>query len=209
MSALPKVEQRRGVRDVVRGEVERTARHGFGGRAQFELEALRFERADDPEANGAGEQAAHLDEIEKARGGIALNFEETRDDSKDGREMAEGNFVARLGESRGGKGLFGGDQKRFARGTTGAIGDLVGKKNVAELIEFDEAIRLAMRVQNEGQGRAAELLELRAQENLELGAGGDFAQLPRGFDPAGMAKAAGGERGVRQLPKQPMILRGH
>ena len=94
---MPNVEQRRGVSDVCGGKLERGLRGRFCGGREFELKTLGFERSDDAEANGAGEEAAQVDEREEACGRGAVDFEQACDDAEHWREVSEMGGPAKVG----------------------------------------------------------------------------------------------------------------
>jgi len=55
---------------------------------------------------------------------------------------------------------------------------------------------------HEREGTVAELMQTGVDEGSELVAVHDFAVLPRGFESRRVREAAGGERGVGELPEK-------
>ena len=87
----------------------------------------------------------------------------------------------------------------------GAIGDVIGKKSIALLINFIESFQTRVRCVEKGQTGMGELAQTRFNITRQIDATGDFAMLPRCFKARAVGEAATGKSGIGQLPDEPRI----
>lgn len=171
------------------------------------LHGLRLERTNDAEAHSAAGPASELQKDEEAQGSAAFDGECASDRSEHGSKMAgEGiaqNGLAQFSDNRMGEAAFGGREPCLALGSTGAIGNVIGRESVEEPIDFQERNQSVERSANEWERAVGGLVQSGVQKAFEIGGGFDLTGLGDGFETSGMREPAGRKRGVGELPQQP------
>src|SRR6266567_4562208 len=99
---------------------------------------------------------------------------------------------------------FGGGEEGFALRAAGAIGDMVRRESVVELVQLGEALGFVMRSADKGQGGAAKLVQTGLEKGSRFGLVSDFAVAPGRFQSGGVSKSARRKGRVCELPQEPV-----
>ena len=180
----------------------------LGGRREMMLQGLRLHRPDDVQPDGRSDQAAKVIEDEEAQRGLQRNFKPAKGRPEDRGEMGEGRRRARRPEIRNLRfeDPLNRRQKRTSLRTARAIRDMVRCKGVAKLIQPLQPLWLSMSRAHEWQRRTAELMQTRLDVGKKLPSISNFTVLPCCFESERVGEAAGGERGVGELPEEELIF---
>lgn len=208
LRALPKVEEWRGLGEVVEGKGEAEF-GGLGGMpGDGGLDGLSGEGTNDVESDGRCDPAAELDE-DKPLGGVGEGELEVSAEGAEQRgEVLAGEWFG-AGRKARAQGAIGGEDKGGTLETAGTIGDVVGEEGVGEVVEFVDPMRFAVGGADPRKGGVGELAEAGQDPAFKTGAPGDLAVLTRGLESAGMGESTGGEGGVQELPEPPQGGRFH
>jgi len=134
------------------GEWERVLRNGFSNGREFELQALGFERADDAEANSAGEQAAAgLMKVNRRAVDWRSSSSRRATTPKTGAKCARRAVRRRSVSAVEGKDCSAATMKDFPMRRLPRLATWLERKVVAELVEFLEAGGRGVGIQNEGE----------------------------------------------------------
>lgn len=202
LSALPQVEEWRGLGEVVEGKGEAEF-GGLGGMpGNRGLDGLSGEGSDDVESDGCCDPSAELDEDEALRGVGEREFEVSGKGAEERGEVLEGEWFRTAGKARA-QGAIGGEYQGGTLETAGAIGDVVGEEGVGEVVEFVDPMRFAVGGADPREGGVGELAEAGEDPAFETGTPGDLAVLTRGLESAGMGEPTRGKGGVEELPQPP------
>lgn len=198
LCSLPEVEQGRRLGEVVQGP-GRGSRGPIGeGRAESSLQSLGFQWSDDAQSNGGGHDSAEVLKQEEAGGGFERDTEPAQNRAEHRGEMPRDRCRWGIGEQRVGHG----GPEGAALQTACAIGDVVRDPGFGELVQLVEPFWLAMRFDHERQCGPGGLMEAGLEERLEMSSIGDLAELPGGFESAGMRETSDRQCRVRELKDQ-------